>query len=435
MLALAWLGLGCNSEDQAKSQTLVLRGFHLVNVDSRSVSEGDVLVENGVVVARATLPSTRVVDGHGAYLMPALWDLKASLWGNDSTYDWEVLTQDINFTQCAALQLYYGVAHVGVFGMKRDWVERELKRADALELFAAEPLYPGRTICGRKSHGCDPTENVAAAKQALAERFQYQAPLFYVAFSRDPKSWVPGVKDEVLAELLAGAAPRQLPAIVLVDDWADAERAVQLGARVVYGFPAAPVPDGLLQLMRERDVAFAPALARYLELDRLLGNDAALADPFMNVSLQADVRESYRSEKGLWPEWRANLQLGRERRTVMLQNVERFVKAGVHVVSVGDAGSVPGAFQGYASHSTQAWLEKASLSGWDRLAAATTWPAAVLRRHVGFAPGQAADFLAVEADPVAKSENLRKISLVVRKGQVVNRDRLLPDLTRGLYKP
>ncbi|HEX2876457.1 MAG TPA: amidohydrolase family protein [Polyangiaceae bacterium] len=404
-------------------------------MDSRRVSDADVLIENGVVVARATLPSARVVDGHGAYLMPALWDLKASLWGNDSTYDWEVLTQDINFTQCAALQLYYGVAHVGVFGMKREWVERELKRADALELSAAEPLYPGRTICGKKSHGCDPTEDVAAAKQALAERVHYLAPLFYIAYSRDPKSWIPGVKEEVLAELLAGAAQRQLPAIVLVDDWADAERAVQLGARVVYGFPAHPVPDGLLQLMRERGVAFAPALARHLELDRLLGNDAALADPFMNVSLQADVRESYRSEKGLWHEWRTSLVLGRERRSVMLQNVERVVKAGVQLVSVSDAGSVPGAFQGYASHATQAWFEKAGLSGWDRLAAATTWPAAVLGRHIGFAPGDAADFLAVEVDPVASAANLRKISLVVRKGSLVNRDKLLPDLTRGLYKP
>jgi hypothetical protein len=435
LLVAAWLALGCNSDDQAKPQTLVLRGFHLVDVASRGVSDSDVLVENGVVVARATLPSAHVVEGHGAYLMPALWDMKASLWGNDSTYDWEVLTQDINFTQCAALQLYYGVAHVGVFAMRREWVERELKRADALQLAAAEPLYPGRTICGKKGHGCDPVGDVAAAKTALAERFHYQAPFFYIAFSRDPKSWVPGVKDDVLVELLGSAAQRKLPAIVLVDDWADAERAVQLGARVVYGFPADPVPDSLLQLMRERGVAFAPALARHLELDRLLGNDAALADPFMNVSLQADVRESYRSEKGLWHEWRTNLLLGRERRTVMLQNVERVVKAGVHVVSVGDAGSVPGAFQGYSSHSTQAWFEKAGLAGWDRLAAATTWPAAVVGRNVGFAPGQAADFLAVEADPVAKAENLRKISLVVRKGQVVNRDKLLPDLTRGLYKP
>jgi hypothetical protein len=435
LLVAAWLTLGCSTDDQAKPQTLVLRGFHLVDVSSRTVTEGDVLVENGVVVARATLPSARVVEGHGAYLMPALWDMKASLWGNNSAYDWEVLTQDINFTQCAALQLYYGVAHVGVFAMKREWVERELKRADALQLAAAETLYPGRTICGKKAHGCDAAEDVVAAKTALAERFHYQAPFFYIAFSRDPKGLVPGVKDEVLTELLGGAAKRQLPSIVLVDNWTDAERAVQLGARVLYGFPAGPVPDGLLQLMHERGAAFAPALARYLELDRLLGHDAALGDPFMNVSLQADVRESYRSEKGLWPRWSTDLALGRERRTVMLQNLERFVKAGVHLLSVSDAGSVPGAFQGYASHSTQAWFEKAGLSGWDRLAAATTWPAAVLGRHVGFAPGEAADFLALEVDPVASAGNLRKISFVVRKGLLVNRDKLLPDLTRGLYKP
>jgi len=238
---------------------------------------------------------------------------------------------------------------------------------------------------------------IAAARQALAERVERHAPLLYVAFSRDPKGTMPGVSDDVLAEVLAGASKRQLPTIVLVDDWVDAERAVRLGASVIYGFPGGAVPDSLLELMRARGAAFAPALARYLELDRLLGNDAALMDPFLNATLQADVRESYRSEKGLWERWRGDLALGRERRTVVLDSVARFVKAGVHVVAVGDAGSFPGAFQGFTSHATQAWFEQAGLDGWDRLSAATTWPAAVLGRHVGFAPGQAADFLALEA--------------------------------------
>ncbi len=109
------------------------------------------------------------------------------------------------------------------------------------------------------------------------------------------------------------------------------------------------------------------------------------------------------------------------------------MRAGVHVVAVSDAGWTAGAFQGYSSHATQAWLERAGLDGWARLSAATVWPAAVVGRHIGFEVGQAADFLATNADPLANAQNLRKIAWVIRKGRLVNRDKLLPDLTRRNY--
>jgi len=434
--AAAWLGLGCSSNGRdAQPQTLVLRGFHLVDVASRSVREGDVLIENGVVVARPTLASAQVVEGHGAYLMPALWDLKASLWGNDSALSYEVLDQQANFTQCLGMHLYYGVAHVGVFAMNREWVDRELKRADALGIAAAESFYPDRVMCAKQAHGCDIIADIAGARAALAERVQHQAPLIYVAFAQEGKGSMPGVTREVLAEVLSGAAKQRIPTVVVVGEWAKAEEAVQLGGNVIYGFPEGPIPDALLELMRARGVAFAPALVRYLELDRLLGNEPAFMDPFLAVTLQPQVRDTYRNEKDLWQGWRPELVIGRARRASMLQNVQRAVKAGVPVVAVSDAGWVAGAFQGYGSHANQAWLERAGLNGWDRLAAATVWPAAVLGRRVGFDAGEAADFVALAANPLEKAQNLRQIAWVMRKGQVVNRDKLLPDLTRDVYRP
>jgi len=242
-----------------------------------------------------------------------------------------------------------------------------------------------------------------------------------------------GVKPAVLAELMAGAAERHLPAVVLVDDWAQAREASEQGARVIYGFPEERVPDTLLELMRARGVAFAPALTRYLELGRLLGNEAALSDPFLTATLRPAVRDSYRSEQGIWQEWRPELALGRERQAVMLESVARAAKAGVRLVVATDAGWVAGAFQGYSSHAAQAWLERAGLDGWARLSAATVWPAALLGRRVGFAPGAPADFLALQADPLQNAQNLRKIAWVMRKGRLANRDQLLPDLTRGNY--
>jgi imidazolonepropionase-like amidohydrolase len=106
----------------------------------------------------------------------------------------------------------------------------------------------------------------------------------------------------------------------------------------------------------------------------------------------------------------------------------------VKLVVTSDAGWMAGAFQGYGSLATQVWLEQAGLDGWTRLSAATIWPARVLgRKQLDFAPGAPADFVAVTADPLQSAEHLKRVSLVVRSGKVVDRERLLPDLTRTIY--
>lgn len=414
-------------------ERVVLRGFRLVDVSARTIRDKDVTLENGVVVADAGPAASKVVEGHGAYLLPALWDLKASLWGNNSTQDYQVLTQEVSFTRCLQLHLHYGVGHVAVFGMDRAWVERELKRVDAFELAAAEPLYPDKVLCQKPSFACEPVVDAASAHRAVSERHQRGAPFVYVSLHDSRDQNLTGVSDAVLAEVAAAARARRLPLIALVQDAEQARRAVDVGVRVIYGLPASPLPDSLLTVMAERGVALAPPLTRFLELDRLLGNEAELKKPFLSATVRPDVLDSYRDDRRLWAEWRPDLLIGRARRQELLTSVARAAALGVPIVATSDAGWTAGTFQGYASHGAQLWLERAGLDGWARLAAATTAPAAVFGKSIGFEPGHPADFVAVEANPVESAANLRRISLVLRRGKVVNREELLPDLTRGNY--
>jgi imidazolonepropionase-like amidohydrolase len=148
------------------------------------------------------------------------------------------------------------------------------------------------------------------------------------------------------------------------------------------------------------------------------------------------VLESYRDPKQLWSEWRQALERGRRIKEGALASVRLLAGAGVPLLAASDAGWIAGAFQGHSSHAAQSWLERAGVPAWTRLAAATIAAAAAFGRHdVGFEPGHAADFLALDADPVERAENLRRISLVLRGGEVVDRRGLLPDLTRNKFKP
>lgn len=414
-------------------EVLVLRGFKLVDPASRSVTERELVVSGGVVVAQASTARARVIEGRGRFLTPALWDMKAALWGNNSTKSYEELTQDMSFSRALAVQLYYGVAHVGIFGSKRVWTERVLKRGDALELLDAEPLYPDVMLCGRDEYGCVAVPDAAALEAALDDRRQHRVPFVTLAArAAKPGKEDVGLRPELLAAALQGARARRLPTVVTIHDWQRAAEVVELGASAIYGLPAGDVPDELIAQLRERDVAYAPALALYLELDHLLGNERELSDPFLTATVRPAVLASYRSDRDMFPLWREFLEQGRARKHQALRSLERLAKAGVRVLVASDS-CWAATFQGHASHATQAWLERAGLDGWTRLSAGTLWPAQLLGRHVGFEPGQPADFLALDADPLESAQNLRRISLIIRKGRLVDRSRLLPDLTRSEF--
>jgi hypothetical protein len=433
-LGLGLLGLMAGCGQRAAPGSVLLRNFALVDVASRRVRQGDVLLANGKVAPPGSVPAQTTVDGAGKFLLPALWDVKAFLWGNPSAYDFDVLAQEMNMSRALRVHLYYGVAHVATCGMASSWAGREVKRADALEFPAAEVLYPERTLGGKASFASAPVTDVASLERELAIRQKVGSPFVHLAYGAIPDEYFPSLSRSLLERALSRAQALGLRALVLVDDWSRAAEAVTAGARMLCGLPEGHVPASLVESMRAHDVAFAPALAGYLELGRVLGNATALADPFLMPTVMPSVLDSFRDPKGLVKDWRQSLERGRQVEAGALASVRALSEAGVPLLAASDAGWCAGTFQGYSSHAAQSWLERAGVSSWSRLSAATTAPARAFGRQVGYEPGQAADFVALDADPLEAAANLRRIALVVRRGQVVDRQALLPDLTRNSYK-
>jgi hypothetical protein len=415
---------------------LLLHGFRLVDPSDRSVREADVCIEHGVV--RECTPIARAqyerVEGNGRFLLPALWDLSVALWGNCSARKYDDLYQEMTISQALRVQLYYGVAHVGTFAMNDEWVSREVKRARALQFPAAELLFPDKALAGKKSFGCVPLQQATELPALLAERESHEAP-YLLLFYGDPQSKdFPGLSPALLAESLAQATQRGLKGYVLVDTWQRAREAALLGAALVSGAPEGVLSDDLIQLLRDTGVAYAPDLSG-LELDHLLGDESARADPFLAISVPEPVLATFRDSKAFWPGWRAGLERARELRAATLGNLRRLSEAGVHIIQSSGAGWTSGTFQGYSVHSGQLWLEQAGVEPWARLAAATAWPAQLVGRKASFAPGAAADFIGLAADPLLRASNLRQFSLLIRDGQIVDRAALKPDLSRDKFRP
>ncbi len=430
--ALAFLLLAST----ARSESLHLKGFSLVDPGSRRVLQQDLFIAGARVASKAEARNPRVIEGEGRYLMPALWDMKASLWGNDSAKNYDELMQEMGIAQSLRVQLFYGVAHVVAAYMGRDWVSREQKRAQALEFPAAELIYPDKALgaVGWKKWAAHGVSLSAEVEPLILDLKSKGVPLLHLLYGYPKNPIVPGLSRELLETALRSAKRHGLRTFVMVDNWQSAGDAVSLGADAIQAFPDREPPRALLNLMLKRHCYFSPKITAYFELARMLGNPEALADPFMRESVTAEVLDSFLDPAGLWDGWRPSYEKGLGMESAALRNLKRISDAGIPLLSGTDAGWIGGVFQGYATHSTQAYLEKGQIDPWVRLKSATTWPAEFLGRHVGFQEGDAADFVVFENNPVERAANLRKIAFLVRGGEFISRESLKLDLSRTRFR-
>lgn len=438
LAATLLLNVACTNEPAGPADAgTVLHGFRLVDVSERRVLEQDVCIVAGRVCSAEQSAKSAAfarIEGGGRYLMPALWDLRAALWGNNSARNYEELYQEMSISQSLRVQLYYGVAHVGSFGMDSEWVLREIRRAEALDYGAAELLFPNRALCGRDDFGCVPVKRASEIPPLFQDRRAHGAPYVHLCYGDPGSKEVPSLSRELFIEALRLAPRYNLRAYVMTDDWAHVREAAELGAALVSALPDGPIPDNVIASLRDKAVAFAPSLSGF-ELQRVLGNLAALSDPFLTATASPAVLASFRDPKALWPRWSTELRTAQRSPELTLLNLRRMAEGGVHLVSVSDAGWTSGTFHGYSLHANQQWLERAGVEPWARLAAVTSWPAALVGREASFAPGASADFIALTADPRQSARNLRQISLLIREGKVVDRASLKPDLTRQRWQP
>jgi imidazolonepropionase-like amidohydrolase len=411
-----------------------LTGFTLVDPASRTERKADLAIEGGKVSAGPGQGA--VIDGHGLYLLPAFWDMKASLWGNDSAKDFRVLAQEMGIAQCLRVQLFYGVAHVVAAHMSREWVGREAKRGEALGFPAAELHYPDLPVAGPggKRWAAEAVSTTAELNAVMDARKAAGVPLVQLSFLDLSDPVFPGIPIALRAEAVAAAKRRGLKAYVFVLDWAEAARAVQAGASVIHGLPAGLPPAALIRTMKAKGCAYAPALNAYFEAQALLSDASARQDPFLAASVSRPVLESFADPAGLWEVWRGVVEEGKRRQADAMRSLKRMADGGVSLLNATDAGWIAACFQGYGTHAGQAWMEAAGLAPWERLRAATSAPAQLLDLQTGFEPGAEAEYIVLRADPLGPAVNLRKLAYLIHRGEKVSLDSLKPDLHRDRFE-
>lgn len=410
-------------------------------------SDVTVLVDGAKIIRvaraqRAALPrGAKRIDGSGKYLIPGLWDMHVHLFNNASRPGTD--NRSVYFPLLIAN---------GITGVRDMWTDPEdnaLARRWRSEMDSGRSFGPRIATGSSIIDGVPATwpNSIAAADEASARaavrREKAAGAGFIKVYERLGRPTYFAIADEARRVRLpfAGHVPFGITAteasrigqrsIEHLTDMTASCSAQEAEMRAgpenrARSLLAASAYDAakcrrLGQLFARNGTAHAPTLV--MHSGRLIAPFARTADPRLRF-LPGDVQASWRA---------ADTERAKRDSTVlrgMFDTYGRIVadlsRGGAMILAGTDLGN-PHVFAGSSLHDELGLLVRAGMSNQAALASATTNPVRYLglERTLGsIAAGKLADFLLLDADPLADIGNTRRIAGVVSNGRYFDRDEL-----------
>ncbi|BAU49307.1 amidohydrolase [Sulfurifustis variabilis] len=422
----------------------VIDGFRRVPLDDAVVLvDGDRIAAVGPRSETPIPPDTEIVETTGKYLVPGLIDAHVHLFQSGGLYtrpdvidlrdrrSYEDETAMVRAKIPDTLRRYLasGVTSVLDAGGPR-WILEARRRAREVEttptVVAAGPLLA--THAPPELEQDDPPilrmRSVEHARELVARNLAAQADLIKIWFVP-----VPGEPLAPHAERLRAAIDethrRGARVAVHATQLALARLAVAAGADILaHGIEDARIDTALVREIVDRRVVYVTTLAVKEGYREALSGKLALSpfarrfgDPEAIATLEdiawIPAKRRGPAPKGITP--------------AMTWNLRRLQAAGAIVAAGSDAGNI-GTLHGPGLHRELELLVAAGLSPLEALRAATLGGAAALGRNElrRVAPGQAADLLVLDADPLADITHLQRIHRVMKSGRLHDPSELVP---------
>jgi imidazolonepropionase-like amidohydrolase len=238
------------------------------------------------------------------------------------------------------------------------------------------------------------------------------------------------ISDEMLRAAADEAARAKTPIVVHAVNLEEYRRALSIGPRAIVHGLEDPIPSGdsLVADLVKGNVFVAPTLSLWESFNSFERHPERFDDPVLHGSVLPFLLSSMRKEEYRAVEKKRFLEVARmeaytwadARMKIFMANTKTMHRAGVKVAVGTDAGGPVGYnFQGYNTIREMELLVEAGLSPMDAMVAATRTGAeliGVADRLGTLAPGKLADFLVIEADPLADIRNVRRVRTVVLGG-------------------
>jgi imidazolonepropionase-like amidohydrolase len=419
VLLLIWAAAGPASE-------LRLISANIVDPETQVIRQGELWIRDGNIVPAGD-PSAyegETLDLGGKWVIPGLNDLHTHAYGNMAPGH----TFDSPGTEVVARRLLYAgvTGFLDLFGSEDDLYALRERQQNG-EFIGATLFASLSCLTATEGHCTEygvPTRVMDTPDQArkvvtdLAARRPDVVKIVYA-----PSGAMPSIDKETMMAAVATAREQGIRTVIHVQSWDDVRDAVEAGASAVTHVPPDPIPGDIPALMVNAGVVSIPTLSVFTELVLFLYEPSVLDNSLAHLLTTPDIIAAYQSEE-FQQRFAANRRGLKERTVVRLESVKAMADAGVTILSGSDAGNW-GTIQGFSAHRELVKLVDAGFTPWQALAASTTLAGDFLEQSYGVQPGDEASLVVLDASPVDDIRNTQRISTVIYRGKIIDRDALL----------
>jgi imidazolonepropionase-like amidohydrolase/ABC-type multidrug transport system permease subunit len=439
----------------ARGDTFLIRGARIVVGDGKVIENGSVLVRRGKIAevyeGEGPDPKTlkaETVEAAGKTILPGLIDVHIHLGAPGGIYaDMSKYDAEKSMQRALAAYLYSGVTTVRSVGDVLDSVLKLRSTVSSGEILGSDLQTCGPLFTAAGGHGTEYFKNLPPAARANLDKQFERIPVS----GDEARQQVDDLKkqgvDCIKAILEAGAGSRvfnrldtgffdalaqqahtdSLPLAVHTGDARDVADAVQAKANSIeHGSFREKIPDALFERMAQQGTFYDPTLSvgeafrdfaagKADLLKRSLVQQVAPPDLLRGTeeALSSADTEPIRKSLAQYP-----IDM-----SIAIDNLKRAHQHGVLLVTGSDAGNFLVIHGPTVQHELQLWV-RAGIPPAVALQAATLNAARLLRaenRIGSIHPGGDADLLVVDGNPLDDITATERISLVVFKGERIDR--------------
>jgi imidazolonepropionase-like amidohydrolase len=399
------------------------------------IEDATVLISGGTIQAVGESNAIRIpasyqkIDVEGKTLMPLLVDDHAHLGqtinGLDPVMD---AYNEENIRAQLEHLLAYGVGTIAVMGTDRELIYTLRQDQQAGKLPGAHFYTAGRGfgVKGGAPGGAGAAWDVNrpdTPEEARAEVREVAAhhPSFVKIWVDDNYGRAPKMKPEIYRAIIDEAHRHQLRALAHVYYLDDAKSLLAAGIDgLMHSIRDQPVdPEGIAAL-KARNVLYVPTLVRDESTFIYADGPPWLGDPFFRAGVLGTVFDKLQST-AFQRHAASDPDLGKNSDSLRMAevNLKTLFDAGVRVGFGTDAG-MPGRFLGYFEHRELQLMVQSGLTPMEAIVCATRTAAGFLARDFGtLQPGQRADIMVLDANPLDDIRNTEKVVGVWQEGRPV----------------
>jgi imidazolonepropionase-like amidohydrolase len=423
-------GSGIGAQTRAQSP-LMFEGARLITGnDGPAIEDSAFVVENGRFSAVGRRGEVRAPRGatainlRGKTVMPALVDAHSHLGYTDVAAG---TTTAANYTRENVLDhlrryAYYGISATLSLGLDRGDLPYQLRASPtpgtALFFTAGRGMAmpnagPNADYWKDAAYGVTTEADARAAVRELAAK---QVDIVKIWVDDRNKTVTP-LPPALYRPIIGEAHAHQLRVVAHVYYLADAKELLRAGVDgFAHGIRDLDLDDEIMGLLKERPQVFV--IPNLPDTPPSIDDLAWLSETLPPAQIQAMKRTAVATPP------RPRLF------EVQARNLVKMSAAGVRIGFGTDAGV--GAPYGWSAHAELADMVAAGMTPGQTIVAATRTSAEIMRLGQAgtIARGKSADFVVLDANPLANVKNSRTISDVYLRGARVDRDRLRAEWTR-----